>query len=168
MRPFVAVIIWVAFIGGLGAYMQYRESAAAPKGQVLHHAEGSFSLEIIPTFALESDPFGLQSGGAPPAALLVRVNGKEVVRLTEPRHDQGAIKVEPVPGLLEGNNEFYVEANPPVGEAATAHAARLRIYRDGLSVADRVLWADAGARIAEAFQLTVEPEHAREEHSHGK
>jgi hypothetical protein len=168
MRPFLAVIIWVVFIGGLGAYMQHREAATAPKAQVQRHAEGAFSLEITPTFALETDPFALQSGGVAPAVLSVRVNGNEVVRLTDPRQGQAAIRVEPVPGLVEGNNEFYVEANPPAGEASTAHAARMRIYRDGLPVADRVLWADAGARIAEAFQLTVEPEHVREEHSHAK
>lgn len=170
MRLVVAALIWVVLIGGLAAYMTHRNHRT---GKTLSHtmaeAPGTFALEVTPTFDLEPDPFALQTKGSGPAhALLVKVNGAEILKRSDRIQRGVPIVFEPVPSLSVGTNEVYLEANPPVGEANRAMAVRVRILRDGKTLADRSFWSDMGSKVSTTFDVKIEPETGTEEHSHGR
>jgi hypothetical protein len=155
VRPAFAVIIWVLLIGGLTVYMQSRDTAAVGVTYKLHSAEGIFALQITTTFAVEPDPFALRTGQNEASALLVKLNGNEILRRTDRVQAGTPIRLEPVPGLIDGRNEFYLEANPPVGLANLSYAVRVQLFRDEQLIADRSLWSEPGSRIASAFQVSV-------------
>ncbi len=155
MRPALAIIIWVILIGGLTAYMQSRETAAVGVSYKLHSAEGVYALQITTTFDVEPDPFALRTDENEASALLVKLNGKEILRRSDRVQAGTPIRVEPVPGLTGGRNEFYLEANPPVSLANLSYAVRVQLFRDGQLIADRSLWSEPGSRIASTFQVSV-------------
>lgn len=155
MRPAFAVIIWVVLIGGLTVYMQSRDTAAVGVTYKPPRAEGVFALQVTTTFAVEPDPFALRTGQTEASALLVKLNGSEILRRADRVQAGTPIRVEPVPGLIDGRNEFYLEANPPVGLANLSYAVRVQLFRDGQLVADRSLWSEPGSRIASSFQVSV-------------
>ncbi|MFH1116051.1 MAG: hypothetical protein V1792_19225 [Pseudomonadota bacterium] len=166
MRPALAVIIWVLLIGGLAVYMQSRETASVGAAYKLHGAEGVFALRITTTFAAEPDPFALQTERNEAPALLVKLNGSEILRITD-RVDAGTpIEVKPVPGLIDGRNEFYLEANPPLGSANLSYAVRVQLFRDGQLITERSLWSEPGARIASTVLISVTKEPASEDNPH--
>ncbi len=171
MRPLLAAAIVAALIGGVSLYMNARETAGPAREFVLASAGGGFELEVTPSFAVEPDPFALTSGagGAVPSALRVQVNGREVLNRTGRMEAGQAVRVAPVAGLVVGENEFFLEANPPLDQAGRAHAVRVRVLRDGAEVADRSFWSGAGGRIAVTFRLSVDATPARktkEPHDH--
>ncbi len=168
MRPVLAILIWVVLVGGLTAHMHARQKSNPAVSHEVHEATGVLTLEVTPTFDMEPDPFALQTDTQSAApALLLRVNGKEVLRRTE-RVERGMpIRVEPVPALIQGHNEIYLEANPPLEQADRSMAVRVRVFRDGQPVADQSVWSDAGSRIATAFPVEIAHEKAPEAHPHG-
>lgn len=166
MRTVLAVVIWAVLIGGLSAYMHSREGARTLVAYRFQEASGAFSLELVGTFAVEPDPFALEVGDNQPAALMVRLNGKEIVRRAE-RLDPGSpLRVDPVAGIVEGANEFYLEAYPPAAKTSRYNAVRIRILRNNQVVGEHSSWAEPGARIADTFLLTVAVD-SKEEEKHG-
>ena len=168
MRPIVAALIWIVLVGGLTLYTNTREPVKASRTAGPQQVEGTFALEITPSFAAEPDPFALRSDadrGAP--ALTIRVNGKEALRVTDRTEPGRPIRVEPVPGLVQGENEIYVEANPPLSAGAGAYAARVRFIRDGRTVTDRTFWSEPGSRIAETFLVKTLAQPQPQEQGHG-
>ena len=139
------LLIWVIGIGGLSLYMHEREVVRAQENaemMVQRTPEGTFGLDITLSFTAQPDSFGVKTDEKP-ASLLVRLNGKEILR----RHDEVAagipVLVEPVRGLVDGVNEFYVESSPPSGEAPRAQAVRLRCFRDGKELTEHTYWTEA-------------------------
>ncbi|MFC1834278.1 hypothetical protein ACFL2Q_06030 [Thermodesulfobacteriota bacterium] len=169
MRPLTAILIWVILIGGLTAYMHGRtRTVKAPEFQA-RSAEGSYSVEAVTTFSAEPDPFALRTGSEEgPTALLIKVNGKEILRRDENVPRGRPVIAKDVPGIHEGLNEFYVEAAPPLSQADQAHAVRVRILRDGEPVAERTLWAEPGLKIAATVPLDVEKSTDTSEKDHGR
>lgn len=165
MRLALVAAIWIVLLGGLVLFMHSREENTQTLEMIFESAAAKYGLELVTTFAVEPDPFALQTDASDaPAALLVRLNGKEVMRKSK-RLERGApIKLESVPDLLRGHNEFYIEANPPLEQSSGANAVRMRLLRDGSPIAEKTLWAEPGGKIAATFSVTVE-EHAQE---HGK
>jgi hypothetical protein len=145
--------------------MHYREAGQAAVTYRFHEATGVFSLEVVTTFAVEPDPFALTVAGNQPSALLVRVNGKDVIRKTDRLEPGAPLRVESVAGIVDGKNEFYLEANPPVASTAQYNAVRMRVLRDGQVLGERSSWSESGARIADTFALAVAAE-PRKEHAH--
>jgi hypothetical protein len=166
MRPVLAVAIWIVIIGGLAGYMQVREQARAVRTIEAKEASGTFALEVTISFPLEPDPFALRSGAEQPAALILKLNGSEILRVNERVDARKPITLDPVPHLHVGPNEFYIEANPPVDSIDRPYAVRVRLMRDGQSAMDRSFWAEPGARIADAFAVEVQEARAKEEHPH--
>jgi hypothetical protein len=164
VRPILAVLIWIVLIGGLTGYMQSREIVPAGSSYEQHKAKGLFSLQITTTFPVEPDPFALQIEEAEASALLVKLNGKEILRRTEKVEAGVPIRIEPVPGLVAGGNEFYLEANPPVGLDRLSCAVRVQLLQGPAVIADTTLWSDPGARIASTFQVAVESAGIEEDH----
>ena len=66
-------------------------------------------------------------------------------------------RVESVPGVVEGENEFYFDANPNDDMLQRSCAVRVRIFRDGEAVADHSLWSEPGTKLATTFSLKVAP-----------
>jgi hypothetical protein len=168
MRLVVAAVVWMAMVGGLALFMNHRVAVAPAQRLDLREAAGVFRLEVTPSFEAQPDPFALvtEEGGRP-AALRVLLNGAEVVRLDETVAGGGAVVVEPVPGLTEGRNEFFVEANPPVEHADKSHAVRVRLSRDGKPLADQTFWSEPGIRLTASFETNLTLEQTDEEDRHG-
>jgi hypothetical protein len=167
MRPVLAVVIWIVLVGGLGLYVRSHEAVKTAQSFQSTLAQGAYALEITPTFAAEPDPFALRTeeGEAPPA-LIVKLNGRELVKLTE-RVEAGApIMIEPLKGLVEGSNEVYLEANPPIKETGRSNAVRVRVLRDGIPVSDRSFWSVQGSKIATTMLVNAAPVESQEEDGH--
>ena len=118
--------------------------------------EGSFGLDITLSFTAQPDSFEVKADESKkPTSLLVRLNGKDILR----RQDEVAagipVLVEPVRGLVDGVNEFYVESSPPSGEPLRAQAVRLRLFRDGKELTEHTYWTEAGANISSAFSINL-------------
>jgi len=164
----IPLLIWVIGIGGLSLYMHEREVARAQDNaelMVQRTPEGRFGLDITLSFTAQPDSFGVDTDEKP-TSLLVRLNGKEILR----RDDEVAagipVLVEPVRGLVEGVNEFYVESSPPSGEAPRAQAVRLRCFRDGKELTEHTYWTEAGPDISATFSNNLRTDPQREG-SHG-
>ena len=130
MRIISAVLIWIVFIGGLTLFIYYRDAAVPSAAVVLEAkaAQGVYALEITTTFTLEPDPFAIQTddeGRAP--ALLVRLGSHEILRKTDRLEAGSIVRVEPLTGLVLGDNEIYLQASPPIEEIGKNHAVRLQI-----------------------------------------
>ena len=168
MRPALAILIWLVLIGGLAAYMHARETIHPGSSYEVVQASGAFALEVTTTFDVEPDPFALRTdSGSTAPALLVRINGQEVLRQVE-RVERGIpFRLEPVPALIQGHNEIYLEANPSLDQAAQSLAVRVRVFRGNQPLADHSIWSEAGSRIAAAFPVDVQPEKTPEIHPHG-
>ncbi len=165
MRVVVApLLIWIIGMGGLSLYMHEREVARAQENaemMVQRTPEGAFGLDITLSFTAQPDSFGVKTDEKP-TSLLVRLNGKEILR----RDDEVAagipVLVEPVRGLVEGVNEFYVESSPPSGEALRAQPVRLRCFRDGKELTEQTNWTEVGGNISAAFSINLRTDPQRE------
>jgi hypothetical protein len=168
MRPVLAVCVWIVLLGGLGLFMHSKHESGGFRSVESRPATGGFSLEVTPTFAVEPDPFALRTGpGEQPAALLVKVNGREVLR-REDRVEGGApLTAHNVTGMIEGPNELYLEANPPLEQANKAHAIRVKVVRDSEQIADRTLWSEPGVKLATTFRVDVRPREDKGKDVHG-
>ena len=169
MRVLLAGCIWVVLVGGLALYM-HGERAPEPTSVVAtQSARGAFALELTASFSAEPDPFALVlDDGPPPAAARVRCNGTDVLRVTGRLAPGQPLRVQPVPGLVVGANEFYVEAYPSLDRAGQAHAVRVRLLRDDQTIAEHTLWSDPGLPVCATFRIDIPraPVH-RQEHADG-
>jgi hypothetical protein len=76
------------------------------------------------------------------------MNGAEVLRREGEIAAGETLVVDPLPPVLEGRNEVYIEAAPPGEEALQAHALRVRVLRGAQTIADETLWSEAGAALS--------------------
>lgn len=168
MRLALAVLIWLMFVGGLGLYTHYRDAtvrASRPMVEI-QTAEGDYAIEITTTFAVEPDPFAIQTDelGQQPA-LVVRLGQREILKITDRLEAATPIRVEPLLGLVEGTNEIYLEASPPLEQVGKSQAVRVQILRDGQTIANQTFWSSPGGKVADTmrFELAI----AKEEEDHG-
>ncbi len=158
IRPIVAVAIWIVFVGGMAVYSKARHETARPVTQERETAKERYALEITTTFPVEPDPFALKdTDHADSAGLIVRLNGKEVLRKTGGLVPGRAFRVEPVNGVIHGWNEFYLQAAPSLELTDRVQGVRVRVFRDQDVLLDRTLWSEPGTQIASTFAVSVEP-----------
>jgi hypothetical protein len=161
MRILLALLICTAFIGGMQAYFHYRDHAAKPVKQFTRPAAtGKYRLELTATFPVEPDPYGQGR------ALLLNLDGKTVLELKKRAEAGQALRVDPLPGVAVGENEFYFEANPPDDQLNQAHAVRVRIFRDEDLVGEHSLWSEPGTKLATTFPLKVAPAESPTKDAH--
>ena len=167
MRVIVTpLLIWIIGMGGLSLYMHTREVAQAQKTVEMNERsspEGTFGLDITLSFTAQPDSFEVKTDETEkPTSLLVRLNGKEILR----RYDEVAagipVLVEPVRGLVDGVNEFYVESSPPSGEAPRAQAVRLRCFRDGKELTEHTYWTEVCTNMSATFSINLRTDPQRE------
>jgi hypothetical protein len=161
MRFVLVAVLWAVIVGGLSWYTARPAASAAsygPPAAVL--AAGAWSLDVTTTFAIAPDPFALDVGDAAPAGLVVRLNGAEVLRRSEEVAAGAAVTVSPLPGLrAAGPNAFHLEAAPPVEALGQAHAVRVRLQRDGVTVAERSFWSEPNGPLAASFTIDLSHTH---------
>ncbi len=164
MRIFYVVLIWVLLVGGVALYMDARATAAPLQEFIREEAQGRFILEITPTFSAEPDPFGLDLDGSGKTALLLQLDGKEILKRSDTLTAGEVIRLDPVPGLKIGVNEFFLEANPPSELSSRSHAVRVRIlkvYREGdppEPVGEYSVWSDPDMSVTTTFELKIKIE----------
>jgi hypothetical protein len=156
VRIFLAVLIWIIFLGGLGFYTQQRERAVPPP---VHEENRTawvrgLSLEVVATFDIAADAFGVKTEGTNPGpSLLAMLGGREIIRETGNIPAGTRIGIEPLTGVLPGLNEIYIEARPPV--ELDSGALRIRLLRNGVSFAEETFWASSGRLAAGTFRFTL-------------
>jgi hypothetical protein len=143
MRPFLALIISAGILLGVHSYLRFAQSL---RGQ--HHADaasesvaasGKYSAEITLTFDAQADEFALE-----PTSLVLKKQNQVLLQRAELVPAGTPLVVENIAGIVEGENEFYFACVPKEDGRAIARAVRIRILRDGVPVADKTLWAEAG------------------------
>lgn len=158
MRIFLAVMVWVVFIGLLMMYMKHREHvdyAVQDLGE-FNIVEKVYTLEITPSFIIKPDPFALivdRNDVFP--AMVVRLGGHEILKVENPLVGSDTFKVEISRGLVVGENEIFAEANPPADQISSQNALRLRIMESGYPVAEKTLWSPPAAKVSGTFQFTL-------------
>lgn len=154
MRPLLAFGVIAGILGGLQTYMLFRPQIVREAiVRVEHRAAGNFRLELLATAALGPDAFALDSSEA--AALDVSYLGHSVVTRTEPLDAGQPLVVEPIEGLVEGANEFFVRCWPQDTTAQVPLAVRLRILRDDAILSEQTLWSEAGEPVQAAVRLDL-------------
>ena len=154
MRPILALLVPIAFLGGLYFYMEHRPRAAAS----LHDfaptaAEGKFSLDVTLTFAAGPDEFALDASTAP--SLLVQLRGQDVLRRMDAIAPGEPLHLDNLTDLRAGPNEFYVEATPADGTQLQARALRVRIFRDGNPLTEETLWSEPGEAVSGTIAVDI-------------
>jgi len=164
----LAIAIWVVMVGGLLLYMSRTEQHTTAGETTRPAARGEFTIQIVATCTLGPDPFtGLldEPGKAP--AVLVMLNGVEVLRFANLLASGKAVASGPLEGMIVGDNEFFVEANPIEGDLWKANAVRVRVLRDGETVIEKTFWTEVGVPLKETFPLSVQTA-ARKGDEHGR
>ena len=160
MRPLLSFIMVVAILGGVQLYMTHRPRVVAYQAEPDAVAEGEFRLEVTLSFAAGPDPFALELEDAP--SLLVLFRGQPVLHRTNAIPGGQVIVSDPVDGIVQGQNEFFVQATCANDASLTANAIRVRILRDAVVIAEQTFWSEPGEAIQGALNVTVPPESSAE------
>lgn len=167
MRYLLVLGIWVAIVGGMWLYTSKRD-AAVPQAQaaaVEFAADRRFSIEITPTFSIENDPFALQTTETAATPLEVRFNGTPLEMPYDTISRGATIRVVDVQGVMNGNNEIYVKASPPMSETMIDHGIRIRFYADSSLIADQTVWSSQGSLVSGTASFDYRAA-GEEEHDH--
>jgi len=171
MKRIAAVLLlWIAVFGGLALYMKRLETkrpAPAPEPPRIE-SPAVYALEVTTTFNVEPDPFALRTDDSgKPAALLVRIAEREIMRVAEVQAGI-PVRAEPVAGIIQGMNEFFVEANMPLDTTGKSVALRMRLIGDGLPVAEQTFWSEGESRIAGTFRVGLDKDKEGNKFHHDK
>lgn len=155
MRFLLSAAIWLVLIGGLWVFTSQRDAGVVqtPRTVVDHTAQGSFAIEVTTTFTLEDDPFAIQTDNTKSTGMDLRLNGRRLA-LAEEKPSRGqTIRMDKVEGVLQGHNEVYVQASPPVAESHLEQGLRIKFFVDGNLIADRTFWSSSGATISDSLSF---------------
>jgi hypothetical protein len=163
IRLIAAALISAVILGGLTLFLNRRDlraEAGAPRE--VQRAAGTFSMDVTLSFSPASeDPFALVTDDAEKKpSVIVQLNGKQILATSEAIPAGESIAVADVSGVVVGENEVLVEADPPLEDANRAHAVRVRVLRDGSPIAEETSWSEPGTRLVARMQLNV-PEAPR-------
>jgi hypothetical protein len=157
IRILLAIAVWVVVVGGTSLYLRLHEArASANRPVVVERLVAGYRLELTPTFAAAPDPFALQlDASATAPALVVKLNGEELLRRTDTVAAGEVIVLEELPQLRAGENEIFIEAAPPGEAALQSHALRVRVAHGAEMVADQTLWSTPGAALSGGVRFTA-------------
>jgi hypothetical protein len=160
MRIFIVpLLIWVIGMGSLSLYTHEREVVRPQTSNEIRAQkgpEGIFGMDITLSFSAQPDAFEVRTNKIEkPATLLVLLNGHEILRRDDKITAGIPILVRPIKGLGDGVNEIYVESRPPAGQAARAHAMRLRLFRDGKKLIEHTYWSEPFMNMSAALPIDL-------------
>lgn len=151
MRLILVVAIWIVIVGGMWTYVWQRDASvvgAATEAPVLELSSQQYSLEITPTFSMEEDPFALNTSDTGSEQLELRLNGN-LVALTNIQLERGQAQlINNVKGVVNGHNEIYLKASPPVSQFMLNHGIRVRLLENGASIVDHTIWNSQGSLVS--------------------
>lgn len=168
MRFFLVISIWIIIVGGLWGYITQRDLkrlqivAASP---VDLRAAGTFSIQLTPTFSTEADPFALTTTETPSSRFQCKLNGSPLSTGEVDLQRGKGIRYEDITGMLQGHNEIYVEASPPLSESNIEHGVRVRLYQDQTLIVDKTVWSSLGAQVSGTVSFSHQPQK-EDEHDH--
>ena len=104
VRPILALTISLVVCCLVGGYQWF--VLTLPKRDVTEFvttaATGDYSMDVTLSFEAQGDAFD-------PTALLIRLDGKDLLNTTEPIAAGIPLKIRPVEGLIVGLNEFFIQ-----------------------------------------------------------
>ena len=159
-RIVAAVFVWIVCVGGLALYMSQRQAAlpVPVKAAAARNATAAYVLEVTASFAAEPDPFAVHIDSEPlPPVLVIRLGSRQILRITESLAAGRPVRVDPLPGLVFGDNELFVAASPPADQADRRHALRLTVFENNRPIAEKTIWSEPGAAIAEVMRFSLAP-----------
>ena len=172
MRPLLAIAVIIGALGSVRAYISFVNSATGRE----HHqfqetaAEGRFHIDLTLTFDARGDVFN-------PESILLSLHGDTPLLKIEEEVPAGTVLVvDPVEGIVVGENEFYLKV--ATGEAESdgesafslpgdetpdeslsagdrSRAVRVRIFQDDQLVAEKTLWSEPGQAVEGIIALHV-------------
>jgi hypothetical protein len=166
MRFILTIIIWVVIVGGLWSYSKQRqivEASIVRQNPTIAEVEEIYSLLLTPTFSVEPDPFVLQIENST-AAVDLRLNG-----MTIPL-DSGSLRrgypwtLAKVGGLVEGQNEIYVQASPPISESDLEHGVRVQLLKGEVVIIDSTLWSKQGSLVSGTIHFELKAKDDQHDH----
>jgi hypothetical protein len=153
MRLAIVGVLALLIFGTLAAYARFL--ATLPSREVLHYqapsAEGKFAVEVTLSFAAEKDAFSLDDD----PAVVVRMAGSDLLKREGRVESTEPLRAEDVPGIVAGRNAFYVRAVPAEPFISQPCAVRLKIERDGQTIAENTLWSSSGGIVAGELVIDV-------------
>ncbi|MBT8360962.1 MAG: hypothetical protein KJO32_08395 [Deltaproteobacteria bacterium] len=151
MRFILSIVIWFIFVGGLWLYISQRDASRQQTATVVPIAPsvvGNFSIEITPTFSTEKDPFALTTENADASSFELKLNGTPIVFPYDELQRGKAVVLENIEGLLNGHNEIYVKASPPLSENTLEHGIRIKLFEEDSLLVDKTIWSSQGALVS--------------------
>jgi len=116
VRPILAIAISLMVCGLVGGYQAFVDSL--PTSNVTEFitkpATGDYAIEVTLSFDARGDAFDS-------TALLVRLDGKDLLEKTTPLPAGTPVRIHPVEGLIVGVNELFIQVGTGEG-AAEPHA----------------------------------------------
>ena len=112
IRPILAITISLVVCGLVGGYQSFVNTL--PKRDVSEFvttaARGDYTIEVTLSFEASGDAFD-------PTALLVRLDGKDLLETTTPLPAGVPIEIHPVKDLIVGPNELFIQVG--TGDSST-------------------------------------------------
>lgn len=167
MRFTLVLIIWIVFVGGLKLYTVKRDEVLATEGVSpadLARAEAIYSLRLTPTFSVEQDPFALQSETGETSGFELRLNGSRQEVMADQLRRGEVLELKQIQPVLQGHNELYLKASPPLGESMLDQGVRIQVLKDNLVVAGDTIWGEKGALVLGTVHFTISD--AEKDHDH--
>jgi hypothetical protein len=140
MRPILAIVISAGILLGVHSYLRLAQSLRGkPAAEEESAASGKYSADITLTFDAQADEFALE-----PVSLFFKRQDQVLLKREGFIPAGEPLAVENIPGIVEGENEFYFECVPKEDGKQLARAVRVRLFHDGAPVAEQTLWAEPG------------------------
>lgn len=185
MRPLLAIAVIIGALGSVRAYVSFVNSATGREHQQFQEtaAEGRFHLDLTLTFDARSDVFNLES-------VLLSLHGDTpLLRIEEDVPAGTVLIVDPVEGIVVGENEFYLKV--ATGEAESggesafslpgdetsdeslpaedrSRAVRVRVFQDDQLIAEKTLWSEPGQAVEGIISVHVADFDDRPDQQDGK
>ena len=156
MRPVLALVLTVAILGGMQLFMASQRGAGHDhhRGANVIRGAGEYSVELTLTFDAGKDEFGLDAEGDAPSVLL-QLHGQTLLQRIDHVPSSATLEVKPVEGIVVGENEFYLQVAPADLLSLVPRAARIRVLRDGIPLAERTLWSSPGEIVQGILAIQV-------------
>jgi hypothetical protein len=166
MRPVLAIVVIVVALGSVRAYISFVDSVTgrefAPIQEI--QATGRFHVDLTISFDAHADVF------TPESVLLELHGGRILLQMEESVAAGTVLTIDPVEGIVEGANEFYLKVSTAEAEAEEdgafslsgddpppestsegdlegadkSRAVRIRVFRDDQLIAEETIWSGPG------------------------
>ena len=177
MRPLLAVGVIVVALGSVQAYITFVGSVTGGKyGRIeLTAAEGRFHVNLTISFNARATVF------EPESVLFKLHGGRTLLQIEEPVPAGTVLTIDPVEGIVEGENEFYLKvatgdveieedaafslstddtlaestAAAGPGGADKSRAVRIQVFRNDQLIVEKTIWSEVGQAVDGTVTVVV-------------